>query len=185
MKPGEEQYTAFIEEKQIAAGTLREMVPELKRRFEEDRGTMFLIFEDESGRQVDFDLRGTLEEILDRTAAQPAKPGPGRPRLGVRAREVTLLPRHWKWLEDQRGGASAAIRRLIDEAREDEPEELRKQRATHAAGRFLSAMAGNYPGYEEATRALYAGDEGRFAKLISAWPEDIHGYALHLWKRGA
>lgn len=177
----EGKYTTFIGEKQIAAGTLWEMVPELKRRFEEDRGTTFLMFEDESGRQVDFDLRGTAEEILART--NPARTGPGRPRLGVRAREVTLLPRHWEWLEEQPGGASAAIRRLIDEARKDESEELRKQRATHAARRFLSAMAGNYPGYEEATRALYAGDGARFAALIFPWPEDIREYALRLWKR--
>lgn len=183
MEP-EGQCTAFIGEKQIAAGTLREMLPELKRRFEEDRGTMFLIFEDESGNQVDFDLRGTAEEILDRVAPHAAKPGPGRPRLGVRAREVTLLPRHWKWLEEQPGGASSAIRRLIDEARKNEPEELRKRRAAHAAGRYLSAISGNYPGYEEATRALYAGDEPRFAELISAWPEDIREYAFRLWKRG-
>ncbi|MGH9588273.1 MAG: DUF2239 family protein [Acidobacteriaceae bacterium] len=175
-----EGYTVFVGNSQIAAGTLREILPELMPRFEEDRGTMFLIFEDESGRQVDFDLRGTAEEILARIS--PPRTGPGRPRLGVRPREVTLLPRHWDWLEVQQGGASAAIRQLIDKARKEEPEGIRKQRAAYAAGRFLSAMAGNCPGYEEASRSLYADDVERFTEFASAWPSDVREYALRLWK---
>lgn len=176
-------YTTFVGEKRIAAGILPEILPELKRQFDEDQSTMFLTFEDESGKQLDFNLRGTIGEVMARVATTPQRTGPGRPRLGVTAREITLLPRHWEWLEEQPRGASAAIRRLIDEARKSEPDTSRKQRAAFAAGRFLSAMAGNYPGYEEATRALYAGDAAQFANLIGSWPTDVREYALRLWER--
>jgi hypothetical protein len=98
----------------------------------------------------------------------------------VISREITLLPRHWEWLGQQPNGASAAIRRLIDEARKQEPAERRRQQARHATERFLFAMAGNLPGYEEASRALYRGESQRFAELISTWPKDVRNYALRL-----
>src|SRR5437868_1777823 len=132
------------------------MPARVKSRFDQDPGAPILIFEDESGRQVDFDLRGTLSELLARAVPSRARTGPGRPRLGVVAREISLLPRHWEWLEQQPNGASAAIRRLVDEARKRNPEEERRRLAIEAASRFMSAMAANLPNYEEATRALLA-----------------------------
>ena len=98
------------------------------------------------------------------------------------SREITLLPRHWDWLALQPNGASAAIRRLIDEARKREPAKLHRQQALQATERFLFAMAGNFPGYEEATRALFQGNSQRFAELISTWPKDVRNYALRLSK---
>ena len=178
-------YTAFLRDQEIAAGTLEQVLPELKVLFEHDRGVVVLIFDDETGRQVDFDLRGTLEEVLARAGGASAPAGPGRPRLGVVAREITLLPRHWDWLELQPGGASAAIRRLVDEARKNAPEEARLRQAVFAAGRFLSAMAGNLPGYEEASRALYRRDQERFEALVAPWPADVRNYALRLSQGGA
>lgn len=175
-------YTAFIAEHETASGPLEEVLPKLKMIFNRDRGTLFLIFDDETGKQTDFNLSGSLREVLKRACAKPEPSGPGRPRLGVVSREITLLPRHWEWLELQPNGASAAIRRLIDGARKNETGEARKQRAIQATGRFLSAMAGNYSGYEEASRALYRGESARFAQLISAWPKDIRRYALKLSK---
>jgi len=106
-------------------------------------------------------------------AMRPLRAGPGRPRLGVVGREVSLLPRHWDWLEAQPGGASAALRRLVDEARKRDPAQQRIRQAIEAAYRFMTALAGDRPGYEEATRALYAGDRARFASLIAAWPPDV------------
>jgi hypothetical protein len=125
-----------------------------------------LCFEDATGKQVDFNFR------------EPARVGPGRPKLGVVSREISLLPRHWEWLESQPSGASAAIRRLVDQARNGAGDADRRRR--EAAGRFLTAMAGNLPGYEEATRALWAGDQARFAALMDGWPADVRAYAEQL-----
>ena len=74
------------------------------------------------------------------------------------AREVTLLPRHWEWLAQQSGGASVALRRLVDQARRGTEDKDRIRRAQEAAYRFMSAMAGNRPNFEDAIRALFAGD---------------------------
>jgi hypothetical protein len=169
-------YTAFVGETLIASGPLETMLPEVKARFDRDASSLFLIFEDQSGRQVDFDLRGSVNEVVARALPAPSRTGPGRPKLGVVSREVSLLPRHWDWLEQQPNGASAALRRLVDQARKHEPGKERARLATEAAGRILSAIAGNLPGYEEASRALYAADRAHFEELILDWPRDIRAY---------
>jgi hypothetical protein len=177
-------YTAFVGTTLLASGTRDEVLVALKSSFDHDAGTLVLTFDDQTGRQVDFDLRGTPGDVLARYRVAPARVGPGRPKLGVVAREVSLLPRHWEWLEQQSGGASAAIRRLVDEARKRDPDEQQARAAIDAAGRFLSAMAGNLPGYEEACRALYARKWDRFNDLIREWPGDIGLHAQRL-VRGA
>ncbi|GAA0497365.1 DUF2239 family protein [Deinococcus depolymerans] len=139
-----------------------------------------LTFDDRTGRSVDFDLSGTLDEVLARHAPETPRTGPGRPKLGVVSREVSLLPRHWEWLERQRGGASATLRRLIDEARRADPDGERRAQAQAAADRFLGVMAGDLPGYEEATRALYAADRARFEAQVQGWPDDVRLHALYL-----
>jgi hypothetical protein len=176
----EKTYTAFVGRSQLASGTRDEVLAALKTRFDWDPATLTLTFEDQTGRQVDFDLRGTLADVLTRYREAPARVGPGRPKLGVVAREVSLLPRHWEWLEQQSAGASAAIRRLIDEARKRDPGEQHIRLTIEAAGRFLSAMAGNLPGYEEASRALYARRREQFDDLIRDWPSDIRLHAQRL-----
>jgi uncharacterized protein len=125
---------------------------------------------------VDFDLRGALNEVVARALPARSRSGPGRPKLGVVSREASLLPRHWAWLEQQPNGASAALRRLVDQARKREPAEQRARLATEAVGRFMSAMADNLPGYEEASRALYAANRAHFEDLILHWPHDIRAY---------
>ena len=177
-------YAAFLGANLLASGTLDEVLPALKSRFDDDPGALVLIFEDQTGRQVDFDLRGTLADVQCRYCPAPVRVGPGRPKLGVVAREISLLPRHWEWLEQQPNGASAAIRRLIDDARKRNPGEQEARSAIEAAGRFLSAMAGDLPGYEEASRALYARNKKRFHELTREWPRDIRLHADHL-VRGA
>jgi len=113
--------------------------------------------------------------------AEPApKPSRGRPRLGVVAREVTLLPRHWDWLASQPGGASAALRRLVDEARRHDAGPDARRRTQEAAYRVMTALAGDRPGYEEATRALFANDLDRFNQLTAAWPPDVGAYIREL-----
>lgn len=140
---------------------------------------MLLVFDDASGRQVDFDLRGTESQVLAR-ALPEQRSGPGRPRLGVVSREISLLPRHWEWLEQQPSGASAALRRLVDEARRREQGRQRVRLALDAAARFMSAMAGDLAGFEEATRALYAKDRARLEALTSKWPRDVRRHMLQL-----
>jgi len=174
-------YAAFLDNALIASGPLETILLAVKARFDHNPGDLVLIFEDQTGRQVDFDLRGSPAEVLDRALPRPlaaGHAGPGRPKLGVVSREVSLLPRHWEWLEQQPNGASAALRRLVDEARSHHTGEQRARRATEAAGRFLSAMAGNLPGYEEASRALYSANRARLEDLTRAWPPDIRAYLL-------
>src|SRR3546814_490284 len=104
--------------------------------------------------------------------------GRGRPKLGVTAREVTLLPRHWDWLAAQPGGASVALRKLVEQAMRDDRQTRRA--AQEAAYRVMTALAGDLPGYEEAIRALFAGDRQRFEQQIAGWPADLRDYVTRL-----
>jgi uncharacterized protein len=180
--------TAFEGFRCIASGELAEVVLQTKKVIDRGGRDAVLIFDDVTGEQIEVDFRGTSMDVLNRLApivsdrapgAVPDHPdqaglrGPGRPRLGVVAREVTLLPRHWDWLNGQPGGASVALRKLVEEARRANEGRDAVRRSQEAAYRFMSAIAGNLPGFEEATRALFAGDHERLVGLISAWPEDI------------
>ena len=173
-------WTAFQAFNRIAQGALAEVALAV-RRLDPDAGPI-LIFEDATGRVRDLDLRGSEEEVRARFAPTGDDPvrGRGRPRLGVTAREVTLLPRHWDWLAEQPGGASAALRRLVDDARKADEGRTVLRQARERCYRFLSGIAGDLPGFEEASRALFAGDEDRFRALIADWPADIRGHALLL-----
>jgi hypothetical protein len=177
-------FSAFTGERLLASGPLEVMLRAAKEHFDRDPGASLLIFEDGTGRQVDFDLRGTPDEVLARALAarspEPARAGPGRPKLGVVSREVSMLPRHWEWLEQQPNGISAALRRLVEEAKKRDPEGERARLATEATSRFMTAMAGNLPDFEEASRALFAKDPARFDALIAAWPADIRAHLRRL-----
>ena len=177
------KFTAFAGTRLIARGALAEVALAVKRASADGA----LTFADDSGSVVDLDLRGGDAEVAARYAAPetpggetPPGRGRGRPRLGVVAREVTLLPRHWQWLGAQRGGASQALRRLIDEARRSEGGRGAVRLAQERAYRFLSALAGDLPGFEDATRALFAGDLDAFAARMADWPEDVREHALRL-----
>ena len=170
--------TAFAGHRLIARGTPREVVAAVKAASEAGEPAV-LVFSDADARPLEFDLRGDVEAVLARLApaAEPEKRGPGRPKLGVTAREVTLLPRHWDWLATQPGGASVALRKLVEAAARasEGPDRVRKGR--EAAYRFMTAVAGDLPGYEAATRALFAGDADGFAAATAGWPEDLRAYA--------
>ena len=170
--------TAFAGFSILARGPLAEVAQAIAMR----GAAAVLVFDDATGRVIDLDLRGGPQEVAARLEA-PADERPrgrGRPRLGVVAREVTLLPRHWAWLGAQPGGASAALRRLVDEARRTDGGRTERRAAQDAAYRFMAAMAGDLPGFEDAVRALYAGDAARFDECIAGWPEDVRGYARQL-----
>jgi hypothetical protein len=178
--------TAFVGTRIAESGPLEKVALALKQLLGRDPTATPLVFDDATGRPIDLDLRGTDEAVVQRLDDHPAlesKPPVrtlGRPKLGVVAREVTLLPRHWDWLNSQPGGASVALRRLVDEARHANPVADRIRRARESTYRFMTAVAGNEPGYEEATRALFAGDSARYYELIKRWPADVTLYACGL-----
>ena len=176
----ENSYAAFAGERLIASGSLRDTLTATKAFVDDRADAGVLIFEDQTGRQVDFNFHGTLAEVLERALPTPERVGPGRPKLGVVSREVSLLPRHWEWLEGQPQGISAALRRLVDEAKKRDPGEQRARRAREAISKLMTALAGNAEHYEEASRALFAKDNQRFAQLIRSWPKDIRRHLLRL-----
>jgi len=183
-------FTAFTGPHHLAGGPILSVALEVKAALAKDPESPVLTFDNATGAVVDLDLRGDPEEIAARLAARfPQSPevaetetprGPGRPKLGVIAREVTLLPRHWEWLGTQRGGASHALRRLVDDARRTDHGASEARARRDAAYRFMSAMAGNLSGFEEASRALFAGDAARFGDQSASWPEDIRAHVQKL-----
>ncbi|PTL76635.1 DUF2239 family protein [Vitiosangium sp. GDMCC 1.1324] len=196
MNPGQpRRCIAFAGNRRIASGELAHVALKTKEVIDRGEHPPVLIFDEETSEPIDLDLRGTDDEVLKRlakkarksgSAAAPAEPeaeaprGPGRPKLGVVAREVTLLPRHWDWLNSQPGGASVTLRKLVEEARRANAEKDRIRQAQESAYRFMSAMAGNQPGFEEATRALFAGNPERFDTCVTRWPADVRDHARKL-----
>jgi len=166
-------FTAFDGACRVVTGDLEAALRGIKRYLDEGSGRSVLVFNDETGEQVDFDLRGTEDDVLARALPPKPKPGRGRPALGVVCGEISLLPRHWDWLARQQPNISATLRRLVDDAIRNEPASTRAKRAVEAADRVLWGLAGNLPNCEEASRALYTRDFSRFRELIQSWPEDI------------
>jgi hypothetical protein len=156
----------------IAQGDRGEVTRLIDEHYPASDHSRIRVFEDSGGRVTDLDYRAVA-----RSAAPPVPRGRGRPKLGVTAREVTLLPRHWEWLAAQPGGASAAIRRLVEQARKSEPDPASARDAVY---RFITEMGGDRPNYEEALRALYRRDLARFAELIVDWPADVQDYVRRL-----
>ena len=192
--------TAFEGPNCIAHGALVDVALAARTVVERHPAAVVLTFDDATGAVVDLDLRGTTAEIVSRLAEQskvrpqrrsePATDanvrGRGRPKLGVVAREVSLLPRHWEWLAAQSGGASATLRRLVEEDQRGDGGQSRARAAREAAYRFMSALAGDFVGFEEATRALFADDHTRFAEHTTTWPADIRSHAEKLaWRETA
>lgn len=173
--------TAFDGTRRLATGPLAEVAPAVKARSEAGAAGPMLTFDDATGRVVDLDLRGTPADVVGRLAPPPPEArGRGRPKLGVVAREVTLLPRHWDWLATQPGGASVALRKLVEDARRTGGERQRVRAAQEAAYAFTSALAGDLPGYEDAIRALFANDRDGFERCVAGWPDDVKQHAVRL-----
>ncbi|MFS2104201.1 DUF2239 family protein [Ralstonia sp. Ralssp135] len=183
--------TAFAGTQRLAGGPVRDVARAVKTHLDAHPDSQVLVFDNTSAQPVEFDLRGTVEDVVARidqpapSAAEPAESesrprGPGRPKLGVIAREVTLLPRHWDWLAAQPGGASVTLRKLVEDARRAAEGADRRRVAQEAAYRFMSAMAGNAAGFEDATRALFAADAMAFESLTQSWPADVRDFAREL-----
>lgn len=182
----DQTYTAFDGHKRLIQGSLDEVALKVKRRLKADPQSTILVFSDLTGKEMDFDLRGTDKDVLQRleiyrSGKETAAPaGPGRPKLGVVAREVSLLPRHWEWLSTQSGGASATLRRLIDDARKTTSARDLLKQAQERTYKFMSVLGGNLPNYEDALRALYAKDKKKFRDHIADWPADVQEHAKAL-----
>jgi len=164
-------YTAFVGFDRLADGNFETVVRQI--RDHAGAAGQVLIFDNETGKQVDLDLRGSPDEAPPGAIPPQQKKGPGRPRLGVVCREVTLLPRHWEWLERQPQKASGTLRRLVEAALKDDRGETRSRETIEAIDRFMWSIAGNLAGFEEAGRALYARNWSVFDGLIESWPRDI------------
>ncbi len=180
----------------IASGDLREVAVRVKKLIDQGEALSVLIFDNQSSEIVEIDFRGSADDVLERlereavrqglpspetsgTEPEPRQ-GPGRPKLGVVPREVTLLPRHWEWLNCQPGGASVALRKLVEDARRANSEQDRLRASQESLYRFMSAMGGDLPGFEEASRAMFARDAVRFSEMIERWPADIRDHARKL-----
>ena len=192
-KPTTSRWIAFGGTKRIAFGDPREVAAQVKAFVDSNSKAPVLIFDAVSSELVELDLRGSVAAVLRRlprdrpdasgeiaqsVSALPR--GPGRPKLGVVAREVTLLPRHWEWLASQPGGASVALRKLVDQARHASKEIDRLREAREAAYRFMRIIAGDEPGFEEASRALFANRPAKVREHIAKWPRDVRAHALSL-----
>jgi hypothetical protein len=185
---------AFIGDNLVAEGDILHVALQLKAMFSDSSANSFLVF-DQDGSQIDIDLRGSDDEVSARlnirfvrpvqadsldASSESAQRGVGRPKLGVVAREVTLLPRHWDWLNKQPGGASVALRKLVEEAKKTHADRDSIRQSQEAAYRFMSAKAGNYEGFEEASRALFRSDRAMFSQYTSSWPEGVQYFARKL-----
>jgi hypothetical protein len=176
-------YTAFDGAARVATGALAVVAERCKALLDGEPNASPIIYDDSTGRPVDIDYRGTTHDVLARLPAgegAPARRGPGRPKLGVVAREVTLLPRHWEWLATHPGGASVALRRLVENASRENADADRTRVASEAVDRVMLALAGNLGGYEEASRAFHRRDAERFTALTEGWPTDVRDYVRGL-----
>ena len=186
--------TAFAGNHCIATGSLGEVAATTKQLLDSGEQAILHVFHNGTSEPLDLDLRGSLQDVVERYASvepQGASPapahgapevrrGPGRPRLGVVSKEVTLLPKHWAWLGTQPGGASATLRRLVHLARIEGAQDDLARQSQDAAYRFMYAMVANQPGFEEATRALFAGDAESFKSESEAWPPDLRDFSRRL-----
>lgn len=185
----EVRYIAFENDRRIAVGSPPEVALAVKKVVDQGDHGIVLVFDAESSQPVELDLRGSAEEVVGRLTAVPSpdssgdaqpKRRPGRPKLGVVGREVTLLPSQWDWLNNQPGGASGTLRKLVYKARKAQESGKGEHRALLSAYRFISAIAGNQPGFEEASRALFAGQAEAFHRETESWPADVRDHARAL-----
>ncbi|MCA3692647.1 DUF2239 family protein [Aquidulcibacter sp.] len=173
---------AFAGPQLLAFGALREVAASVKQKLDQDPTLSILVFHRDTSQPIELDLRGSLADVVARL--QPAEFASGRkvgrPKLGVAAREVTLLPRHWDWLARQPGGASVTLRKLVEAARRETEGANALNEGREALYRFMAAVAGNEPNYDEVSRALFAGQKVRFLSLIACWPHDVQAHLHHL-----
>ncbi len=181
-------YTAFEGTTRLFRGTFSDVVLKVKERAGRAANSSVLVFSDDTGKTMDFNFQGSVKDVrrrlevfVSRSESSPTS-GPGRPRLGVVSREVSLLPRHWEWLASQPGGASATLRKLIEEARKKSSGQVSVREVQERVYRFMSVIAGDLPGYEEALRSLYKADRQGLLLHIHQWPADVKTHVMAMSK---
>lgn len=188
MKPSDDQIcTAFKNSRLLATGSMVDVALAAKTELDKNPKANVMVFDDSTGQFIEFDYRGSEEKFIQRlkvmvTPSESEPKGPGRPKLGVVSREIGLLPRHWDWLALQPEGASSVLRKLVDAAIKKNAAKDDVRRAQDATYKFMSIMAGDLPGYEEALRAFYASDRPKFVKQLGDWPKDVRDHILKLAK---
>lgn len=184
-------YTAFEDHKILSQGVLEDVVLKVKKRLEKSPESQIVIYSDITGKSMDFNFQGSEKEVLKRLEVYTTPEtdnqasvasGPGRPKLGVISREVSLLPKHWEWLATQSGGASNTLRKLVEESMKKTSGTLTVKTAQERTYKFMSVEAGDFANYEEALRALYRKDKERFVSEIKAWPRDVQKHIFELAK---
>lgn len=177
-------YTAFLGDAILAQGNLEEVVLKIKKQMGKADHSEALLFNDSTGKVMDFNFQGTREDVEKRLEvyrapdSSPSRSGPGRPKLGVVSREVSLLPRHWEWLAAQPGGVSVTLRLLIEEAKKKSESSVTIKQLQERTYQVMFTLAGDLEGYEEAVRALYKKDRKNFLEHQSSWPSDVKKYIL-------
>jgi hypothetical protein len=177
---------AFEGTRRLAEGPLPQVAAAARAAMERGDHGPIQVLDAETSEPVEIDFRGSIADVVARLAAsapEPARARPGRPRLGVVAREVTLLPRHWEWLAAQPGGASVALRKLVEAARSSTGSADARRLAAERCYRFMHAVGGNLPDFDEAARGLFAADRAWFTASTAAWPEDVRDHAARLAER--
>lgn len=189
------QWIAFAKNKRIGLGLPQEVASSVKTYTDEHPDIAVLVLDADTSQPVEIDLRGSLAAVLKRLPApqqtlpeatpdaDTATRGPGRPKLGVVAREVTLLPRHWDWLAKQPGGASVALRKLVEQTQRSQAQKDLQRQAQESAYRFMHALAGDLTGFEEASRALFANHLESLQTQTQSWPRDVRQHLLELAQR--
>lgn len=187
------QWIAFSGDSCIASGMPENVATQVKHSIDLNPVEPVLVFDTKTSAVIEVDFRGSLSDVMaclpvgsgqetETGSSQkvPVKQGAGRPKLGVIPREVTLLPRHWEWLAMQPGGASVTLRKLVGHALRAGTETDRMRQVQEAAYKFMVAMAGNRQGFEEASRALFAGNSAQFRQCIENWPCNIRDHLFSL-----
>ncbi|WP_444930084.1 DUF2239 family protein [Microbulbifer sp. SSSA002] len=174
-------YIAINQQQIIARGTLETVIRQVK---EMNTDPEPIVFEAESCKRIELDWHSDTQVLLAELAANTAarKSKRGRPKLGVTSGEVTLLPRHWEWLRQQPGGASVTLRKLVEQAQKQLSPEERISGKQQALDKFMLLVAGDTPGFEEASRALYRNSLISFEKAIHSWPDDLKKLVLNKFK---
>ncbi|HQZ64726.1 MAG TPA: DUF2239 family protein [Planctomycetaceae bacterium] len=173
-----EQFIAFDGMIRLCEGTIPQVTKAVSLKLDVCPTASILVFNRSTGQQTDIHLRATADVVASDVASQSV--GPGRPRLGVVGREVTLLPRHWEWLNSQPSGASVALRKLVESAMRENHDKDSVRLRQEAAYKFMSAIAGNLAGYEEALRSLFANDRDGFFDQLQDWPAEVRQFAMDL-----